>query len=236
MSDNRSISGNSRPLIVLSAVIALSLTGCASRQLVPAPEARLMPGRHDTAVAEAGGVRTTVQSQAWSGSPASLPQQITPLKVTVVNDSSRPVRINYDDFTLTGSSGFTYSALPPYEITGSVRERVMVPHFAYSGFFVAPYYRPFYPGVPVWAASPWRYDRYYYNRTWAEWPVQLPTRDMREKAIPAGVLQPGGRVSGFLYFPRLPGETTTVTFKQSLVDSNSQKAIAEVEVPFVYER
>jgi len=194
-----------------------------------------MPGTHDTAVAESDGVRTTVQSQAWSGSPASLPQQITPLKVTMVNHGSHPVRINYDDFTLTGSSGFTYSALPPYKITGSVREPVMTPAFSYSGFFVAPFYRPFYPGVPVWA-SPWGYDRYYYNRTWAEWPVQLPTRDMRDKAIPAGVLQPGGQVSGFLYFPRLPSETTTVTFKQSLVDSSTQKAIAEVEVPFVYKR
>jgi hypothetical protein len=236
MSNSRSTPGNPTALIVLTAAIALGLTGCASRQLVPAPEAQLMPGRHDTAVAESDGVRTTVQSQAWSGRPASLPQQITPLEVTVVNHSDRPVRITYDDFTLTGSSGFTYSALPPYKITGSVREPVMVPRFSYSGFYVAPFYRPFYPGVPVWAASPWRYNPYYYNRVWADWPVQLPTRDMREKAIPAGVLQPGGRVSGFLYFPKLPRDTTTVTFKQTLVDSNTQQTIAAVEVPFVYER
>lgn len=236
MSNSRSTPGIPNALILLTAVATLGLAGCASRQLVPAPQAQLMPDRHDTAVAESDGVRTTVQSQAWSGSPASLPQQITPLHVTVVNHSDRPVRIAYDDFTLTGSSGFTYSALPPYEITGSVLEPVMVPRFSYSGFYVAPFYRPFYPGVPVWAASPWRYNRYYYNRAWADWPVRLPTRDMREKAIPAGVLQPGGRVSGFLYFPKLPRETTTVTFKQSLVDSNTQQAIAAVEVPFVYER
>jgi len=236
MSNGRSTSRNSHALIPLAAVIALGLAGCASRQLVPAPEAQLMPGSQDTAVAESDGVRTTVQSQAWSGSPASLPQQITPLQVTLVNHSDRAVRITYDDFTLTGSSGFTYNALPPYKITGSVREPVMVPRFSFSGFYVAPFYRPFYPGVPVWAASPWRYNSYYYNRVWADWPVQLPTRDMREKAIPAGVLQPGGRVSGFLYFPKLPRETTTVTFKQSLVDSSTQKTIAEVEVPFVYKR
>jgi hypothetical protein len=238
MSDGRPTSWNQRALIVLTAVITLGLADCATRQLVPAPEAQLVPGKHDTAVAETDGVRVTVQSQAWSGSPASLPQQITPLKVTVVNQSSRPVRINYDDFTLTGSTGFTYSALPPYEITGTVREPVPVraPRFSYSGFLVAPFYRPFYPGVPVWAASPWRYDPYFYNRTWAEWPIELPTRDMREKAIPAGVLQPGGRVSGFLYFPKLPAETTAVTFKQSLVDSSTQKSLAEVAVPFVYAR
>ena len=194
-----------------------------------------MPGGHDTAVAESDGVRTTVQAQAWSGSPASLPQQITPLKVTVANESSRPVRITYDDFTLTGSSGFSYSALPPYEITGSVREPVMVPRFSYSGFFVAPFYGRYYPGIPVWA-SPWRYNRYYYNREWAEWPIQLPTRDMRDQAIPAGVLQPGGRVSGFLYFPKLPRETTSVTFKQNVIDSGTQKTLAMVKVPFVYER
>ena len=236
MRNSRSTLGKSGVLIVPTAVIALGLAACATRQLVPAPEAQLMPGRQDTAVAESGGVRTTVQSQAWSGSPASLPQQITPLQVTVVNHSDRPVRITYDDFTLTGSSGFAYSALPPYKITGSVREPVMVPRFSYSRFYVAPFYRPFYPAVPVWAASPWRYNSYYYNRVWADWPVRLPTRDMREKAIPAGVLQPGGQVSGFLYFPKLPRETTTVTFKQSLVDSSTQKTIAEVELPFVYKR
>lgn len=233
---NHGSTSTSRARVILAAVIALGLAGCASRQLVPAPEAQLVPGRHDTAVAESDGVRTTVQTQAWSGNPVSLPQQITPLHVTVVNHSDRPVQITYDDFTLTGSSGFTYSALPPYKITGSVREPVMVPRFSYSGFFVAPFYRPFYPGVPVWAASPWRYDPYYYNRVWADWPVQLPTRDMRERAVPAGVLQPGGRVSGFLYFPKLPRDTTTVTFKQNLVDSRTQKTIAEVEVPFVYRR
>ena len=124
----------------------------------------------------------------------------------------------------------------PYKITGSVREPVMVPRFSYSGFYVAPFYRSFYPGMPVWAASPWRYNSPYYDRVWADWPVQLPTRDMRDKAIPAGVLQPGGGVSGFLYFPKLPRETTTVTFKQSLVDSGTQKTIAEVQVPFIYKR
>lgn len=236
MSRRRSTSRNSHVPLVLTIVMAVCMAGCASRQLVPGPEAQLMPGRHDTAIAESAGVRTTVQSQAWSGSPARLRQQITPLKVTVVNNGSRPVRINYDDFTLTGSSGFTYSALPPYKITGSIREPVMAPRFSYSRFYVAPFYRPFYPGVPVWGASAWRYNPDYYNRAWTEWPVQLPTRDMREQAIPAGVLQPGGRVSGFLYFPELPGETTTVTFKQSLVDSSTQKTIAEVEVPFVYKR
>lgn len=135
----------------------------------------------------------------------------------------------------TGSSGFTYSALPPYKITGTAREPVSVPRFAYSGFFVAPFYGRYYPGVPVWG-SPWRYNRYYYRRVWTEWPVQLPTRDMRDEAIPAGVLQPGGRVSGFLYFPKLPRETTTVTFKQSIIDSDTQKTLAKVEVPFVYQR
>jgi hypothetical protein len=235
MTNNRSTSMKSHTPIVFSAVMALCLAGCATPRLVPAPEAQIMPGGHDTAVAESDGVRTTVQAQAWSGSPASLPQQITPLKVTVANESSRPVRITYDDFTLTGSSGFSYSALPPYEITGSVREPVMVPRFSYSGFFVAPFYGRYYPGIPVWA-SPWRYNRYYYNREWAEWPIQLPTRDMRDKAIPAGVLQPGGRVSGFLYFPKLPRETTSVTFKQNVIDSGTQKTLAMVEVPFVYER
>ncbi|MGH7105212.1 MAG: hypothetical protein ACREFT_01745 [Acetobacteraceae bacterium] len=235
MSELSSTHRGSLALIALAAASALGLAGCASRQLVPAPEAQLMPGRSDTAVAQSEGVRTTVQSQAWSGSPTTLPQQITPLKVTVVNEGTRPVRINYDDFTLTGSSGFTYGALPPYQITGSAREPVSVPRFAHSGFYVAPFYGRYYPGVPVWASG-WRYNRYYYSRVWTEWPVQLPTRDMRDKAIPAGVLQPGGRVSGFLYFPKLPRETTSVTFKQSVIDSGTQKALAEVEVPFLYER
>jgi len=74
-----------------------------------------------------------------------MPSEITPLKVRIINDGNRAVRIAYKEFTLASSSGFTYRALPPYQITGSTQEPVAAPDFAYSGFLIAPFYRPSIP-------------------------------------------------------------------------------------------
>ena len=240
MPDTHSTSPHSQVIpILVATAFGLALSGCASRLLVPAPQAHLVPGRHDMAVAQSAHVRTTVQSEAWSGNPADLPSEITPLEVTIINHGNRSVRIAYKEFTLTSSSGFTYRALPPYQITGSIRQPVVAPHFAYSGFFIAPFYGPYYPGVPVWG-SHWAYDPFYYQNAWAKWPVDwpvpLPTRDMRRMAIPAGVLKPGGAISGFLYFPKLPSQTERVTFRERLVDPKTKNTLAVIDVPFRYAR
>jgi hypothetical protein len=64
--------------------------GCAmGPELTPAPGAKQVAGREDTAVAEVAGVRTVVRTDAWTGVPAVLPE-LTPLQVSMENHSGRP--------------------------------------------------------------------------------------------------------------------------------------------------
>jgi hypothetical protein len=123
--------------------------------------------------------------------------------------------------------------MPPYKITGSANNRVIViPHFTYyGGFYIAPYYAPYFTTVPPWD-YPWPFDSYYYDRFYPAWQLQLPTRDMRERAIPEGVVDPQGGVSGFLYFPKLARGTVRVTFEARLTDGRSAMQFGTLGIPF----
>src|SRR5205085_10663324 len=82
----------------------LLAAGCAHQaQLVPAPGAQRAPD--GGALAIAAGVQVSVDAHHWSGSPSDLSSIVTPLYVSVTNESSAPVRIRYRDFVLTGPSG-----------------------------------------------------------------------------------------------------------------------------------
>jgi hypothetical protein len=224
----------SRVRLLVCLAVAL-VDACAGERILPAPGDQLVPGERQAASALVEGVRTIVQAGAWNGEPAGLPAQMTPLKVTIENSSQHPLRVRYNEFTLGSSAGFTYRALPPYKITGSNGEPALVPRFAYSGFLLAPYYYgPYFGGIPAWG-YPWPYDSVYYDDLYGEWPVQLPTRDMRQAAIPEGVVQPGGTVSGFLYFPDLPRDVGGVTFHETLIDAATKAQFGDVRIPFVVE-
>jgi len=225
-----------RPRICLLVLLSvpLAIIGCTStRHLVPASTAQIVPGQTDPAVAEVEGVRVAVTPDTWSGEPSSLDREMTPLKVSIENRGTHPLRISYGEFSLTSSTGVSYAALPPYKIAGSVTGGVaMVPRFTYyGGFYVAPYYAPYYATLPPWSAA-WPLDSYYYDEYYPAWQIQLPTRDMRERAIPEGVVNPQGGVTGFLYFPKLAREAQSVTFELHLTDANSGNRFGKLSIPF----
>jgi putative addiction module killer protein len=47
--------------------------------------------------------------------------------------------------------------------------------------------------------------RVYFERNYGQWPRDLPSEEMISEALPEGVIEGGGRVSGFLYFQRVAG-------------------------------
>jgi hypothetical protein len=57
---------------------------------------------------------------------------------------------------------------------------------------------------------------------------------MLDRALPDGVVEPGGRVGGFLYFQRLerPGP---FTFSVDLVDAKTGQRFGAITIPFVAE-
>jgi len=208
--------------------------GCGGpARLRPAPTVRTVPGDDKSAVAAAEGVRMVVETDKWSGNPGNLEQVVAPLRVTIENRSEQPLRIRYNEFTLTSASGFTYAAIPPYKVEGSVTTPTtgLDPHFTYSGFYYAPYYRPYFRGLSPWR-HPWAYDPLYYHDHYNYWRTPLPTDDMLEMAIPEGVLEPEGRISGFIYFQRLDNDLNQVTFNAGLVNAQTGDLFGSIGIPF----
>jgi hypothetical protein len=221
----------------MAAGLALLLTGaCAHEEgLVPAPQAALTSGAPRLAYDRANGVTVFVDGDAWRGEPRDLEKVMAPVWVTVRNGSSQPVRLMYRDFWIHLPNGLRVQPLPPLAIQqtpGPERTRAIPsPAFRYRGFYLAPHYRYFYPGLPAWH-RPFLYDPLFYDTLYARWRISLPTDDMLRAALPEGVIEPTGEVSGFLYFPDIPRDAQgTFTFQASLPQVPAGTNVAKVDIP-----
>jgi hypothetical protein len=217
-------------------ILFVAAAGCNRRPyLVPALAAPTAAGNPKTAIGEAAGVQIEANGDDWTGRPSNLPHVLTPVLVAVQNQSGKPLGIRYRNFKLEGAGGFNSAALPPFRITGSVPSTpvpVTTATFGYEGFWLAPQYGPYYPGLDMWS-GPFDDDFPFYSTYFAEWPVRLPTRDMVKRAIPEGVLANGGHLSGFLYFLRAPREDKSVTLELQLVDAKTGASFGTIRIPFV---
>lgn len=107
------------PALLISALALLP--GCAAKRVVmtPAPNATLA-SLPNAAEGRNAGVLIVVQADAWDGHPRSLDTKVTPLSVTITNNSNHPLAIRYKNFVLSGQNNKEYAAIPPYNIRGSV--------------------------------------------------------------------------------------------------------------------
>ena len=204
---------------------ALALAACATA-LRPAPEAMTAPSWGLGAMGEADGVRVLARPGAWIGYPRQLDGELTVVLVLVQNDGHHRVRLRHQDFALVRPDGRRLAAIPPFEIRGTVGEPVdmaypaLYPPWFFVGhhhFIYNPFWEPFYS-----------YPSVVY--------VPLPTGDMIQKAMPETVVEPGARIQGFLYLPRLRKEDRgRMTFTADLVDAQTQQPFATVTIPFIAE-
>ena len=187
--------------------------------------------------ATASGVVVTVAADAWAGTPNVL-TEVVPLRVTIENNSRAPIRLRYSEFILAGKSA-RVPALPPFEIKGSETETVGAlgaidgPYpFASRGFWVAPHYSPFYRRLRPFAGA-FAYDPLFYSQYYPRWVrLKLPTADMIQKALPEGVLEPGGRVTGFLYFEDVDTDADEkATFTVDLMNASTGEAMGNIRIP-----
>ena len=115
-------------------------------------------------------------------------------------------------------------------------ETIPDPRFHHHGFYVAPYYRKVYPSVHSYA-RPFAHDPHYHAHYYSYWrTVDLPTTRMRELALPEGVVEPGGSVSGWMYFERVDPDDRSATFRMDLVDAESAREIGMITIPFAVEK
>lgn len=229
-SDGRS---HCAPLAVaLSGLLVFAAGGCATApELVPAPSAQMVPeGPGRGAMDAVQGVRVIARSDAWSGFPDHL-DRVTPILVTIDNQSKVPLRIRYNEFALVDQqSGARYNAIPPFSIEGTESEPIDATDF--SGFRIAPYHARYYPGlVPYDGLFP--FDQFYYDSYYPAWvDVELPTGDMIQKALPEGVIEPGGRISGFVYFENVHGHPGQVEFMEEVVNAANGERLGMIDIPF----
>lgn len=217
----------------LTALIAVAaLVGCSSTStLTPAPGANEVTGRGEGAIARAAGVEMVARAGAWHGDPSNLAQRLTPMMVTIRNDSGQPIRIRYNELMLVTPMGTVYKALPPVDINAAVSQRYTVV-YPPSHFRYAPYYSPLLHGVPIYDRS-FAYHRPYWDRYGTVMrKVELPTLDMLQRALPEGVLETGGVVSGFVYFPGIGANVNQVNVRADLMNAETGQRLTTLAIPF----
>ena len=112
---------------------------------------------------------------------------------------------------------------------------VLVPDFSYDGFYPAPYWSYWYNGLSPWPYA-WSPAYGYYNQWYPYMTrVHLPTKSMLRKAIPEGVIKPGGNIAGFLYFQKVE-DVSQVNLKAKLVDARTGKQFGTIVIPFVVKK
>lgn len=229
---------NGTTLAVLTALILTS--GCAARDLKPALAAQRLSD--DAALGVDNEVRVVAEADAWEG-PTKISTQLTPFRVTIENKSEKPVRVQLANMELSGPEGRTFRALPPLRVTGTAPLAELPPNwapralpFASTGFGAASYYAPLYGDGVMTYPGRFPYDPSYYG-SYAAWPRRaLPTPEMILRALPEGVLEPGGRVEGFVYFQRVPRGIDPVAFTARFTEGDAEGEVAErvafVRIPF----
>lgn len=226
------------PLLLLPLLLLPVIAGCAQDELRPVePAVQSNLRGHDARTAEAN-VQVSASTGAWNGIPQNLESAMMPVLFRIDNQSDRRLLIDYDSFRMEGASGQVYVALPPFSIDeeGVAPVAGSYPYYPHTGFSVAPYLERYYDGLGPYGTAtfdPSYYDRYYpYWRSPAY--VDLPTEEMLSRALPEGIVAPGGKAGGFVYFEDM-AEVEPVDVVETLKDAATGERFGTISMPFVPE-
>ena len=205
-------------LIAIFFLFCITASGCVSygnrSHSLITPEVR-------SSTADQDKVKITISSNAWNGNPENLPKYLTPFFIDIENNTGSPITIQYDDIVLIDQFRNQYNALLP-DIASNIameksrRKWYFRPSISigfgsggyyggrygigYGGYgYGYPYYRsPFY----------WPYNYAYYNDYYSSYYDQ-DYSDLFTKALIPGIIRPGARLSGFVFFKKLPPDVKT---------------------------
>jgi len=203
--------------------------------LTPAVGATPASGPGDGAEAIAAGVRVAAHAQAWHFDPPDLETKATPILLEFTNNGDRQILVRYDHIRLTDAAGHQLDVIPPYNVEGTVSVPVTVQQPYYFGRYTyAPYLYRFSPTYVRYNGG-FAYDPQYYQPYVTIYTdVALPTPEMLQRALPEGVIPPGGTAGGFVYFKKLHrGGEKLLTLRVDLIDQNSGEVVGTAKIPFI---
>jgi hypothetical protein len=188
---------------VLLGLAGTLVVGCAAPRIVPVRAAGAqIDAEQGTASVAAEGVALAVRPSAWRGSPWDLRDFVTPFFVGLSNGAPAPLHYDYTGFRLFDDARFQYTALPPAEVERILRWRAGGEGRLAATGSPPPILRRRFVPDPVWDG--WWWNRYgWYGGPWYYYPGPAPLGEVYVRALPMGTLQPGARLEGFVYFPRL---------------------------------
>jgi hypothetical protein len=204
---------------LIGVAVLAALGGCAGPSSVRPVTVSASPA--GPAVASAAGLTVAAPGQTWGGEPPELPTIVTPIYLEVRNDGPRPVRLAYDGLRLT-VAGRSYRALAPAEVAGGINRPLPgapfcnTPggmRFAQNFLLDCPNEGSFFQPFPA-------FDY-----------VALPTSDMLRSALPAGTIEPGRRIAGFVFFQRVGGPPGPASLEATASDAASGAPVGPVSLP-----
>ena len=221
-------------------VLVLVAVGCASTPSVkPQSDANKKDRDRGTTVeVTEADLTLRATAAAWRWNPADLDQFVTPILLEIENDSDRPVRVRLKDIRLVGDNGVYLAALPPYRVTGQTTRTVKSHAYGHDSFAVGYHIHPYYPRHPRSRHHYYHSYHYYqaYHPVYHTYRINLPTMDMLQRALPEGVLKPGGRVMGFVYFEpvtrRVARNTDSLDLLFQIVDAENQADLGVLNVGY----
>jgi hypothetical protein len=95
----------------------------------------------------------------------------------------------------------------------------------WNGYSVYGGLRGWYPGWPIWR-DPWLWGASRWVMFWGPgYYPDRPSRDVIDQALPEGVLAPGGRVNGYLYFQKATDRSRNLGLTWEAHDPRSNSVI-----------
>ncbi len=198
--------------------------GCAHEEPPAASEASLR--QTDMASRTVAGVRVVARLGNWAGD-ANISSEVTPVRVTINNDSGSDIAIHYRNLQLLDGNGNSYRALPLQDVGGLVevergaKSQLELDARRSYAFKFAPYYAKTNPDLDTYGGD-FMQDKDYLSTFGPQIEVKsLPTKMMWQAALPEGVLKNGGYLDGYLYFQHVPDDVETVSFSATFARAES---------------
>lgn len=224
-------------------ISSIVLSGQTKTDLTPKDEYKFKEDPREIVVKVKDNVEVTVGSDMWDGKEM-VAKNVIPLRVTVDNAGDDPIVVSYNEFHLVNSKGKEYAVLPLYEYDLDL-DRIVIdkdfhvipePAYEQNNFYMYPMYEPLYPGIEItdynYIVDPEIQKKYF---LWSAMDENLPTQNMRQKALTEGVLNEDGMVSGYLYFEDVLPTDEKVEFTFDVVNASTGEKEGTIEIPYYIE-